>query len=83
MSHKEAKEMEVPDQPMCSPRKIRIVHVGMGASGLLAAHKARKMLTNYELICYEKNDTIGGTWYENRYPGTIRSSRSCRRGCDR
>ncbi|KAK5116993.1 hypothetical protein LTR62_006714 [Meristemomyces frigidus] len=41
----------------------------MGASGLLAAHKAKKMLSNCELVCYEKNDTVGGTWYENRYPG--------------
>ncbi|KIW96770.1 uncharacterized protein Z519_02161 [Cladophialophora bantiana CBS 173.52] len=22
-----------------------------------------------ELICYEKNPDLGGTWYENRYPG--------------
>lgn len=54
---------------MCDPDSIRIIHVGMGASGLLAAHKAKKMLQNYELVCYEKNGTIGGTWYENRYPG--------------
>ena len=41
----------------------------MGASGLLAAYKARKMLNNYELVCYEKNASIGGTWFVNRYPG--------------
>ncbi len=29
---------------------------------MLAAHKARKFLTNYELVCYEKNDSVGGTW---------------------
>jgi hypothetical protein len=32
----------------------------MGAAGMLCAFKARKMLTNYELICYEKNETVGG-----------------------
>jgi len=69
MPHAEDQEFLVPDKPMCDPDPIRIIHVGMGASGLLAAHKARKFLKNYELVCYEKNETIGGTWWENRYPG--------------
>jgi cation diffusion facilitator CzcD-associated flavoprotein CzcO len=69
MPHAEKAEMEVPDDPQCLPGRIKIIHVGMGASGLLAAHKAKKLLQNYELICYEKNETIGGTWLENRYPG--------------
>jgi cation diffusion facilitator CzcD-associated flavoprotein CzcO len=58
--------MQVMDFPQCQPRKIRIIHVGMGAAGMLCAHKSRKMLTDYELVCYEKNSTPGGTWYENR-----------------
>jgi cation diffusion facilitator CzcD-associated flavoprotein CzcO len=69
MPHVEVPDLEVPEDPQCLPQKLRIIHVGMGASGLLAAHKARKFLTNYELVCYEKNEVIGGTWYENRYPG--------------
>ncbi|KAK5731130.1 hypothetical protein LTR15_001068 [Elasticomyces elasticus] len=69
MPHVNDPDLEVPDRPQCDPDKTRIIHVGMGASGLLAAHKAKKMLTNYELVCYEKNDTVGGTWFENRYPG--------------
>ncbi|KAK3066531.1 hypothetical protein LTR53_017084, partial [Teratosphaeriaceae sp. CCFEE 6253] len=64
MPHVNEPEMHVPDRPQCDPDRIRIIHVGMGASGMLAAHKAKKMLSNYELVCYEKNDT-----YENRYPG--------------
>lgn len=60
---------DVPDYPQCSPQPLRIIHVGAGASGLLFAHRAEKTLSNYELVCYEKNDAIGGTWYENRYPG--------------
>lgn len=51
------------------PRKLRIVHVGAGATGLCAAFKMERQLTDYELVLYEKNDEIGGTWYENRYPG--------------
>ncbi|KAI1502626.1 cyclohexanone monooxygenase [Biscogniauxia marginata] len=48
---------------------IRIIHVGAGAAGLLTAFKAQKYLKNFELVCYEKNSGIGGTWFENRYPG--------------
>lgn len=29
----------------------------------------RKQLANYEIVVYEKNPTVGGTWFENRYPG--------------
>ncbi|ETI19779.1 hypothetical protein G647_08792 [Cladophialophora carrionii CBS 160.54] len=60
---------DIRDYPQCAPQPLKIIHVGAGASGLLFAHKAEKLLKNYELICYDKNDAIGGTWYENRYPG--------------
>ena len=60
---------QVPEYPQCTPQKVKIIHVGMGASGLLFAHKAERFLRNFELVCYEKNPVIGGTWYENRYPG--------------
>jgi cation diffusion facilitator CzcD-associated flavoprotein CzcO len=29
----------------------------------------RTSLTNYSHTVYEKNPKVGGTWYENRYPG--------------
>lgn len=31
--------------------------------------KEKFKFENYELICYEKNAGVAGTWYENRYPG--------------
>jgi len=62
MPHVDETPMAVGDHPQCDPIKTRIIHVGMGASGMLAAHKAKRMLTNYELVCYEKNPTPGGTW---------------------
>lgn len=57
---------DIPDDPQCSPQPLKIIHVGAGASGILFSYKAERQLKNYELICYEKNDSIGGTWYENR-----------------
>ena len=26
-------------------------------------------MKDFGLTCYEKNSEVGGTWYENRYPG--------------
>ncbi|KAK4494990.1 hypothetical protein PRZ48_014346 [Zasmidium cellare] len=69
MPHADESPMNIPEHPQCDPQKIRVIHVGMGAAGMLCAYKAKKMLTNYELVCYEKNPVPGGTWYENRYPG--------------
>jgi cation diffusion facilitator CzcD-associated flavoprotein CzcO len=50
---------DVPSYPQCTPQPLKIIHVGAGASGLVFAHKAEKALKNYELVCYEKNATIG------------------------
>lgn len=36
------------------PAKLRVIHVGAGAAGLLMAYKMKKLFTTYELVCYEK-----------------------------
>lgn len=69
---KPAKWVPVLDQPVYSPRKIRVVCVGAGFSGLMLAHKYKyelKMDDYIDLTIYEKNADVGGTWLENRYPG--------------
>lgn len=56
--------------PLRSPRKIRVVCVGAGFSGLSLAHEVEVgNLKNCELQVLEKNSDVGGTWFENRYPG--------------
>ena len=50
-------------------RHIRIICIGAGASGLLFAYKLQKSFDNFSLKIYEKNAGIGGTWFENKYPG--------------
>ena len=50
-------------------RYIRIICIGAGASGLLFAYKLQKSFDNFSLKIYEKNAGIGGTWFENKYPG--------------
>lgn len=52
------------------PSTLRVICVGAGPAGLLVAYKMKQMFgDNYELVMYEKNTAVGGTWFENRYPG--------------
>lgn len=61
----------ISEQTLYTKRKLRIICVGAGAAGLQLAYKAERLLENVELQIYEKNDDIGGTWLENRYPGCV------------
>lgn len=36
------------------PRKLKVVHAGPCVAGLMTAHKAKNILSNYELTIYEK-----------------------------
>ncbi|OQU95919.1 hypothetical protein CLAIMM_02074 [Cladophialophora immunda] len=59
----------VTEQPLYTKRRLRMICVGAGATGLQIAYKAERILDNIDLQIYEKNSDIGGTWLENRYPG--------------
>ncbi|KAL5041857.1 hypothetical protein BDW71DRAFT_157954 [Aspergillus fruticulosus] len=58
-----------------TPRRLRVVCVGAGFSGLIMAYKVKheRRLEYVDFTVYEKNPEVGGTWYENVYPGV---------GCD-
>lgn len=45
----------------------RVAVIGAGMSGLLAAHRLRQ--AGVDVTILEKDDDVGGTWYENTYPG--------------
>ncbi|TGJ82536.1 hypothetical protein E0Z10_g6203 [Xylaria hypoxylon] len=57
------------EQPLGTAKHVRVVGIGAGASGLNMIRTLRRNLKNYEHVVYEKNSKIGGTWFENRYPG--------------
>ncbi|KAJ6027895.1 uncharacterized protein N7446_003505 [Penicillium canescens] len=57
------------DKPLNTNRPVRVVIIGAGASGLLMAYKLQRNFDDLDFIIYEKNPDVGGTWYENRYPG--------------
>jgi len=48
-------------------RDFFVVIVGAGMSGLLVAHRLRQ--AGIRFVVVEKNPDVGGTWFENVYPG--------------
>jgi 4-hydroxyacetophenone monooxygenase len=48
-------------------RDLSVLVIGAGMSGLLTAHRLQQAGIRYTVV--EKNADVGGTWYENSYPG--------------
>ena len=59
----------VKEQVLYAKKPVRMICVGAGAAGLTIAYQAEQKLENVTLQIYEKNNDVGGTWLENRYPG--------------
>ena len=55
---------EVPDAVR---GRFHVLVIGAGMSGLLQALRLKEAGIPFTVV--EKNDSVGGTWYENRYPG--------------
>ena len=59
----------ITERAIDEPRPLKVIYIGAGISGILAAIQFPKYVPNLELAIYEKNADVGGTWFENRYPG--------------
>ncbi|RFU28543.1 hypothetical protein B7463_g7793, partial [Scytalidium lignicola] len=61
------------NQPSYKARKLRVVTIGAGFSGLTLAHKLRyqhpEMQDIVDNVIFEARPDIGGTWLANTYPG--------------
>lgn len=61
------------EEPIFTRRKLRVVCIGAGLSGLTLAHKIKNEYAlgekDVDFTIYERNNDIGGTWLENVYPG--------------
>jgi cation diffusion facilitator CzcD-associated flavoprotein CzcO len=58
------------EQPYGTKKHMRVVLMGAGASTINFLHHFSTLSdTNLSVVCYEKNDGVGGTWHENKYPG--------------
>lgn len=62
-------DVNILEQLYGTRKKLRVAMLGAGMSGLNFFKVAEEKLKNVEIVCYEKNADVGGTWYENRYPG--------------
>lgn len=49
------------------PEDFKVLVIGAGLTGIAAATKLRE--AGYDYVVIEKNADVGGTWFENRYPG--------------
>ncbi|TCK22108.1 4-hydroxyacetophenone monooxygenase [Pseudonocardia endophytica] len=57
-----------PDDPApASHDEFTVAIIGAGVAGLIAAVRLRE--AGIPFVVLEKNDDVGGTWLENRYPG--------------
>ena len=61
--------------PAYTPRKLRVVTIGAGYSGLTLAHKFQHQHPELQSIIdhtiYESRSELGGTWLVNTYPGVV------------
>ncbi len=56
-----------PPVPVDAPEGFEVLVVGAGVAGICAAINLQRNGIPFTVI--EKNSTVGGTWWENRYPG--------------
>ncbi|CAI7650847.1 unnamed protein product [Penicillium glandicola] len=59
----------VEERSVDEARRMRVVIIGAGISGIIACIRLIQRVPNIDMCVYDKNGDIGGTWYENRYPG--------------
>ncbi|EEP79143.1 predicted protein [Uncinocarpus reesii 1704] len=60
------------NEPFPERKSFKIIMLGAGAAGIDFLHHARlafKDDPDVEFVVFEKNQDVGGTWLENRYPG--------------
>ncbi|KZF18925.1 putative flavin-binding monooxygenase [Xylona heveae TC161] len=60
---------ELEDHPIDQPRDLKVAVIGAGLSGVLAGSLIPAKVPGLNLTIFEKNADVGGTWYENVYPG--------------
>ncbi|RFU79333.1 fad nadp-binding domain-containing [Trichoderma arundinaceum] len=62
-------EFQIEEHPIDQVREIRVAVIGAGLSGITAGVLLPRKVPGINLVIFEKNADVGGTWYENVYPG--------------
>jgi cation diffusion facilitator CzcD-associated flavoprotein CzcO len=69
LTNGDVRDAAPPSIPLGARRRLRVACMGAGFSGVYMSILAEKVLHEIDLVIYEKNSDLGGTWFENRYPG--------------
>lgn len=64
-----SEHFKLEDFPLGSKRPMRVAVIGTGFAGLTATIRLSQRLQNIELVTYEKNGSVGGTWCVERAAG--------------
>ena len=67
----------IKDEPIENLRPLKVRVIGAGYSGIYLGIRIPQRLRNVDLQIYEKNEGVGGAWWENRYPGTTSVYSNC------
>ena len=59
----------IKEEPVDNFRRMRVVVIGAGYSGIYMSIRIPEWLRNVDLVTYEQNAGVGGAWWMNRYPG--------------
>jgi cation diffusion facilitator CzcD-associated flavoprotein CzcO len=66
--------VSVSDESIVAERDLDVVVIGAGFAGLYQVYQLREM--GFRVQGFEAGDSVGGTWYWNRYPGARCDSES-------
>ncbi|KAI2603657.1 flavin-binding monooxygenase [Hypoxylon sp. NC1633] len=61
--------LQLKDAPLDGHRRIKVRVIGAGYSGIYLGIRIPQRLRNVDFQIYEKNESVGGTWWVNKYPG--------------
>ena len=62
-----ARALEWDDKPAHKVHDFKVIVIGAGMGGINAAIQLKRAGFSFEI--FERNAGVGGTWYENNYPG--------------
>jgi len=58
---------ELESERVAPPQDFKVIVIGAGVAGIVAAHQLGEMGVDYEIL--EKQPAAGGNWWQNVYPG--------------